>query len=138
MEKTSREKLVEKHIDWQEVYTQKTGFLKDMFEDIIGKGSYFRFEGTSDENISYYCIIGPAKVHQPRAKFFAGVRRLPATFSAGGKYFDSMDAAARYALETWGVETPKALKPYTSSQLFGISKKVEDWRKKNEESEKTE
>ncbi|MFA7219356.1 MAG: hypothetical protein WC119_02510 [Synergistaceae bacterium] len=132
MEKQAREKLVEKHIDWHEVYTQKTQFLKDMFEDVVGPGSYFRFEGKSDENIGYYCIIGPAQVHQPRAKFFAGVRRLPATYSAGGKYFDSMDEAARYAEETWGVKKPDTLRPYTSAQLFGISKKVEKWHEKQE------
>ncbi len=128
MEKFSRQKLVEKHINWKEVYTQKTGFLKDMYEDVIGPGSYFRFEGTSDESISYYCIIGPARVHQPRAKFFAGVRRLPATYSAGGKYFDSMDAAAKYAKDTWGVDTPNTLKPYTSGQLYGIGDKVLKWK----------
>jgi hypothetical protein len=81
------------------VYTQKTEFLKEMFEDVIGPGSYFRFEGKSDEGVWYYCILGPAQVHKPRAKFFAGVRRLPATYSAGGKYFDSLSAAAEYAKE---------------------------------------
>lgn len=135
MKKLAREKLIEKHIDWKEVYTQKTQFLKDMFEDVIGPGSYYRFEGTSDEGIGYYCIIGPARVHHPRAKFFAGVRRLPATYSAGGKYYDSMDAAARYANETWGVPTPKTLKPYTSAQLFGVAKKVEKWKEVNEKDE---
>jgi hypothetical protein len=135
MKRISREKLIEKHIDWKEVYTQKTAFLKKMFEDVVGPGSYFRFEGISDENVGYYCIIGPAKVHHPRSKFFAGVRRLPATYSAGGKYFDSMDSAARYAKDTWGVETPKELKPYTSSQIFGIGHKVDEWRKKNEDAQ---
>jgi len=134
MLKLARQKLVEKHINWEEVYTQKTKFLKDMFEEVVGQGSYFRFEGESDENVWYYCIIGPARVHHPRAKFFAGVRRLPATFSAGGKYFDSMDGAARYAKETWGVDTPRALRPYTSAQLFGIGKKVEKWKENNEKS----
>jgi hypothetical protein len=44
-----------------------------------------------------------------------------------------MDAAASYANETWGVPTPKSLKPYTSAQLHGLSKKVKDWKKKREE-----
>ena len=132
----AREKLVEKNISWHEVYTDKTRFLKEQFEDVVGPGSYFRFEGKASDGDSYYCIIGPAKVHEPRAKFFAGVRKLPATFSAGGKYFDSMDGAARYAKETWGVDTPKSLKPYTSGQLYGISGRVNEWkaqRKKQEE-----
>jgi hypothetical protein len=138
MKKQAREKLVEKNIDWEQVYTKKTQFLKDMFEDVVGPGSYFRFEGKSDEGVGYYCIIGPAHVHRPRAKFFAGVRRLPATFSAGGKYFDSMDEAANYAKETWGVETPRELKPYNSAQLFGIKKKVERWKEIHEKKEKDE
>jgi len=130
---TAREKLVEKDIKWGESYTEKTQFLKDQFEDIVGPGSYFRFEGKDNKSgDEYYCIIGPAKIHAPRAKFFAGVRKLPATFSAGGKYFDSLDAAATYARETWGVPTPKTLKPYTSAQLFDIAKKVDKWKEQRE------
>ena len=135
----SRTKLVEKDITWKESYTDKTEFLKEQYEDIIGKGSYFRFEGKdNDSGDEYYCIIGPAKVHQPKAKWFAGVRKLPATFSAGGKYFDSMDAAAKYARETWGVRTPKTLKPYTSAALFGISKKIDEWKDKRDSQEEQE
>lgn len=132
----AREKLVEKNIDWKQVYTQKTRFLKEMFEDVVGPGSYFRFEGVSDEGYGYYCILGPARVHHPRAKFFAGVRKLPATYSTGGKYFDSMDEAAEYARATWGVPTPKELRPYTSAKLFNISKKVKEWKQKYEEEAK--
>ena len=130
---TAREKLVEKNIKWGETYTEKTQFLKDQFEDIVGPGSYFRFEGEDKASGDrYYCIIGPAKIHKPRAKFFAGVRKLPATFSAGGKYFDSMDGAAKYAKETWGIPIPKTLKPYTGSALYGISEKVNKWKKQKE------
>jgi hypothetical protein len=136
MYKESREKLVEKNISWHEEYTDKTKFLKDQFHDVVGPGSYYRFEGRAPDGDEYYCIVGPAKVHHPRAKFFAGVRKLPATYSAGGKYFDSLDTAAKYAKETWGVPTPASLIPYTSRQLFGISKKVHDWKEKREEEEK--
>lgn len=129
----AKEKLVEKNIKWREEYTPKTEYLKRQFESVIGEGSYFRFEGISPEGDEYYCIIGPAKVHDPRAKFFAGVRKLPATYSAGGKYFDSMDRAAAYAKETWGVPTPKRLKPYTSASLYGLSKKIDEWKSNNQE-----
>jgi hypothetical protein len=125
----SREKLIEKNISWHEKYTDKSAFLKHQYKDTIGPGSYFRFEGKSPEGDEYYCIIGPAKVHQPRAKFFAGIRKLPATYSAGGKYFDSMDRAATYARDTWGVPTPSDLRPYTSAQLYDISDKVLKWKK---------
>lgn len=125
----AKEKLVNKNIDWEEAYTEKTAFLKRQFEDVIGEGSYFRFEGKSEEGDNYYCIVGPAKVHAPRAKFFAGVRKLPATYSAGGKYFDSLDQAIEYARDTWGVPRPKRLKPYTSAQLHDISRKIDEWKK---------
>lgn len=131
--KTAREKLSEKNIDWHEEYTSKTQYLKEQFEDVVGAGSYFRFEDRAPDGDEYYCIIGPAKVHLPKAKFFAGVRKLPATYSAGGKYFDSMDSAAVYAKETWGVPTPTTLKPYTSAQLFGIKEKVENWKNNRRE-----
>jgi len=137
--KLAREKLIEKDIDWREVYTDKTLFLKEQFDDVVGPGSYFRFEGKdAGSGDSYYCIIGPAKVHKPRAKFFAGVRKLPATFSAGGKYFDSLDGAAKYARETWGVPTPKSLNPYTSSKLFGISDRIKKWKEERELEEEKE
>jgi hypothetical protein len=129
----AKEKLVEKHINWKETYTKKTQYLKDQFEDVVGKGSYFRFEGKNIESgDEYYCIIGPAKIRTPIAKFFAGVRKLPATYSAGGKYFDSLDGAANYAHETWGIPILKEMKPYTSSHLFGIASKVERWKRKRE------
>lgn len=129
----SRQKLVEKNIKWTENYTPKTAFLKEQFEDVVGPGSYFRFEGYDyDSGDSYYCIIGPAKIHKPIAKFFAGVRKLPATYSAGGKYFDSLDGAAVYARETWGVRTPKELKPYTSAYLYDIAKRIDKWKEERE------
>jgi hypothetical protein len=135
----AKEKLVEKNIKWKEAYTEKTLFLKRQFDAVIGSGSYFRFEGYDyDTGNEYYCIVGPAKIHKPIAKFFAGVRKLPATYSAGGKYFDSLDGAAKYARDTWGVPTPSNLKPYTSGYLYNIAKKVEDWKTKNEKGAKGE
>ena len=129
----AKEKLADKDIEWKEVYTDKTLFLKEQFDDIIGPGSYFRFEGYDyDSGYEYYCILGLAKIRKPRAKFFAGVRKLPATYSAGGKYFDSMDGAAKYARDTWGISVPKSLKPYTSAHLYGISQKIYEWKDKRD------
>jgi len=131
----AREKLVEKNITWGEAYTDKTLFLKEQFEDIVGPGSYFRFEGKDvDSKSEYYVILSPANIHKPRAKFFAGVRKLPATYSAGGKYFDSMDGAAKYAKETWGISIPKNLRPYTAGSLQGLSEKIKKWKALREES----
>ena len=138
MQKTAKEKLAEKNIIWKESYTDKTKFLKEQFDATVGPGSYFRFEGKAPEGEEYYCIIGPAKIQDPRAKFFAGVRKLPATYSAGGKYFDSLDGAATYARETWGVSTPKELRPYTSASLYGIKEKVDKWKSKRERTSEDE
>lgn len=139
MKIVAREKLANKNIEWREAYTDKTDFLKEQFEATVGQGSYFRFEGVNiDNKDEYYCIIGPAGIKKPRAKFFAGVRKLPATYSAGGKYFDSLDSAAKYARETWGVPTPKSLKPYTSAYLHDISKKVDRWKAEKERLEPDE
>jgi len=136
MQHLARTKLKDKNIEWKEAYTDKTLFLKEMFEDIIGDGSYFRFEGRNPETKDeYYCIISPARVHKPIAKFFAGVRKLPATYSAGGKYFDSMDSAANYASDTWGVPYPKSIIPYTSAELYGIAKKIDEWKENREKEE---
>lgn len=134
----AKQKLIEKHIKWEEKYTDKTQYLKDQFDDVVGPGSYFRFEGKSSDGSEYYCILGPAKIHDPKAKFFAGVRKLPATYPAGGKYFDSLDRAAKYAEETWGIHTPKSLRPYTSRQLFGISERVKKWKNERGESDNDE
>ena len=135
----SKEKLVGKPIEWKEAYTEKTQYLKDQFEDVIGKGSYFRFEGKNTENgDEYYCIIGPAKIRTPIAKFFAGVRKLPATYSAGGKYFDSLDSAANYAHETWGTPLLKEMKPYTSAHLYRIADRIEKWKRRKERKEERE
>ena len=136
MQREAKEKLKEKNIRWTEGYTDKTAFLKEQFEAVIGPGSYFRFEGLNRDNgDEYYVIIGPANIHKPRAKFFAGVRKLPAEYSAAGLYFDSMDRAAEYARETWGVMPPDELRPYTSGQLHGIAGKIEKWKKEREAAE---
>ena len=34
----AREKLVEKDMEWQESYTDKTSFLKEQFEDVLVMG----------------------------------------------------------------------------------------------------
>ena len=130
----AREKLATRNIKWVEAYTSKTLFLKRMYEDIIGDGCYIRYEGKDqDSDDEYYVILGPAGIHKPRAKFFAGVRKMPATYSAGGKYFDSMDGANTYAKNTWGIPDNKKVRPYTSSSLFGLKEKIDEWKSNERE-----
>lgn len=128
----SRKKLKEKNIQWVEKYTEKTIILKRMFNDILGPGSYYRFEGKSTiDNTEYYSIIGVAKVRDPIAKFFAGAKKLPATYNIGGKYFDSLDKAMSYAHDTWGIPWPKDLRPYNTPYLNGIKERAIRWQEKN-------
>ena len=135
----AKTKLVDKNIRWKEGYTDKTSFLRKQFNEIVGPGSYFRYEGEDiDTGAEYYCILSPAKIHNPIAKFFAGVRKLPATYSAGGKYFDSLSSAAQYAHDTWGVPIPNEMRTYTSASLYGISDKVDKWKAENKHKKEKE
>ena len=132
MEITARTKLSALPITWKEAYTDKTNRLKDMYEELVGSGSYFRFEGTNTETgDEYYVVVGPAKVKSPKPEFFAGVRKLPSDFAAGGKYFSEMREAMEYANETWGVDTPSGISYYDSDDLKNIGDRVRQWREDN-------
>lgn len=125
----ARTKLVDRPITWKEAYTDRTLFLKKQFHEVLGPGSYFRFEGhDTDTGDEYFVIVGPAKVHEPKAEFFAGVRKLPANFSAGGLYFHDIKEAMNYAHDTWGVNTPTDMEYYDATDLRGIGKKVDKWK----------
>jgi len=130
MKKTARTKLSERNMHWDETYTENTKKFKEMYEDIIGKGSYFRWEGKdADSGDTYFVIVGPAKMKTPKASWFAGCRKLPSDWAAGGKYFSEMKEAVKYANETWGVPIPSDFKwGYDSSDLKNISDKMEEWR----------
>lgn len=123
-----------KDVKWTESYTDRTEYLKNQFEDIIGKRSYCRWEGEEvDGPGKWYVVVSPADVHEhKRAKFFAGIRKLPDSYPAGGKYFDTIKEAYEYAFETWGTPIPKNVPTYTSGDLKGISKKIKQWEKKEE------
>ena len=45
----ARKKLAEKSVSWEEMYTPDTAYFKSMYDDILGEGSYFRFEGKDPE-----------------------------------------------------------------------------------------
>jgi len=136
---TAKTKLSDRNMVWKEAYTSRTLFLKKQFHDVLGPGSYFRFEGhDTDSGDEYFVVVGPAKVHQPKAEFFAGVRKLPADFSAGGLYFHDLKEAMEYAVDTWGVSSPSEMDYYDSSDLKGISKKVKEWKKEQDEKTNSE
>jgi len=131
---TAKTKLADRPVVWKEAYTERTLFLKKQFHDVLGPGSYFRFEGHDTEtDDDYFVVVGPAKVHKPKAEFFAGVRKLPADFSAGGLYFHDLKEAMEYAHDTWGVNSPSEMEYYDSIDLKGISKKVKKWKEEQNE-----
>lgn len=111
----ARTKLADRNMVWKEAYTPRSLFLKKQFYDIVGPGSYFRFEGRdSDSGDEYYIVVSPAKIHSPNEQFFAGVRKLPADYAAGGVYFSDMKEAMEYATNTWGVAQPSDMRYYDS------------------------
>ena len=129
----AKTKLAEKPIVWSEAYTDRTKFLKEQFEDVIGSGSYFRFEGKdADTGDEYFVVVGPARVRAPKAMFFAGVRKLPSDYAAGGLYFAEMNEAMEYAQTTWGVPRPKDMGYYDASDLRGIGRRLREWRNERE------
>ncbi len=126
-----------KKIKWTESYTEKSSFLRDQFNAVVGKGSYKRCEGKEIGGPGeWYAVVSPADVHEhKRAKFFAGVRKLPDSYPAGGKYFDTIKEAYEYAFDTWGVPKPQNIPSYTSGDLKGISKRIEKWKSEQEKKE---
>lgn len=133
MKKIARAKLSERNISWEETYTENTERFKLMYEDIVGEGSYFRWEGHDlDSGDDYFVIVGPAKMKTPKASWFAGCRKLPSDWAAGGKYFGEIKEAINYANETWGIPIPSDVSwKYDSSDLKGISDKMDKWREEN-------
>lgn len=125
----------DKKIKWTENYTEKTDYLKNMYEDIVGPNSYWRFEGKQiDGNGEWYVVISPAGVYgEHERKFFAGIRKLPDKWPAGGKKFDSLVDAFTYAHDTWGVPKPKSLPRYSGQDLVGIGRRIDDWKEEHED-----
>lgn len=129
IEVTAKAKLSARPIVWREEYTKRALFLKRQFHEVLGPGSYFRWVGhDSESDDEYFVVVGPAKVHSPEASFFAGVRKLPADYAAGGVYFHDMKEAMEYAAVTWGVTQLPEMRYYDSSDLKGISSKVKKWK----------
>ena len=116
--------IKDRNIDWEETYTPRTKSMKERFEEEIGPGSYFRWEGydnTTDN--TYYVVVSPSYSKKEGNSFFAGIRKLPADFSPNGEYFDTLKEAIRYAKDTWDIKTPKNLINYTKKDLKGLDLK---------------
>lgn len=133
----ARKKLADKSVSWEEVYTPDTAYFKTMYDEILGEGSYFRFEGKDSETGDWHMVVvAPAKMHDPQSKFFAGQRKLPSTYSASGEYFGDLKQALNHADNNWGVSFPSdANLSLSSRDLKGIGVKADKWREENKKDE---
>ena len=123
----------DKKIKWRELYTDRTNFLKDMYQATVGEKSYWRFNGLEIEGPGeWYVVVSPAGVHDIESKWFAGIRKMPDTWPAGGKKFDSITDALTYANETWGSPIPKGVPHYTVSDLRGLASRINKWKAERE------
>jgi len=123
-----RKRIRDRGINWKEKYRKRSEPLKKRFEQQVGPGSYYRWEGRDfTTNSMYYVVVGPS-VHKNLGKvYFAGVKKIAiydftkdpdtATYSPYGEYFHNIKAALLYANERWGVPIPKNQPQYTKNNL---------------------
>lgn len=104
--------IKDRGIKWVETYGDKSAYLKKEFEEQVGPGSYFRWEGHDNTTGNdYYVVVAPGYSKKQGYHFFAGLRKMPADHGASGKYFNSMREAIHYAYETWRVPKPDTMPP---------------------------
>jgi hypothetical protein len=122
LKKYSAKRIKDRGIHWKEQYTKKTSALKKKFDDDLGEGSYFRWEGyDSTTGNTYYIVAGPGYSKTKGKLFFSGIRKMPAEYSPNGEYFPTLRKAITYARDMWGIRFPKNFKrDYRSSDLVNI------------------
>lgn len=112
--------IKDRGIRWEESYSDKSLYLKKQFEDQVGPGSYFRWEGhDSTSGSDYYAVVTPGFSKNHGYHFFAALRKIPADHGASGKKFKTQAEALSYAYDTWRVPPPKVErhKPYIAQDL---------------------
>lgn len=122
---SSRRRLKDRGIKWEEHYGKRSRGVKKHFDKIL-PGGYFRWEGFDHESgHPYYVVVGPAISKRYGKSFFAGVKKMPKdpkkkAYSPSGKYFESLRSALSHASEMWGVSFPKNAANYTKQDLATI------------------
>jgi hypothetical protein len=114
--------IKDRGIRWVETYGDKSAYLKQEFEQQVGQGSYFRWEGhDSTTGTDYYVVVSPGYSKEHGYHFFAGLRKMPANQGASGKKFGTQREAMGYAIDKWRTPPPqtKPGKPYTADDLVG-------------------
>ena len=114
MIKIAGKRIKDRHINWQEHYSERTEPLRDRYWSELGTGSYRRWEGHDyTTNSDYYVVCSPAQTKYGEKSYFAGIKKLPPAsvrettkvYSPYGKY---------------GVPWPKDQVNYMSAQLQNI------------------
>lgn len=114
--------IKDRGIRWEEAYSDKSAYLKEQYENQVGPGSYFRWEGhdhTTGQD--YYAVVTPGFSDKHGFHFFAALRKVPAENGASGKKFKNQAEALSYAYDTWRVPPPKTPihKTYIANDLEG-------------------
>lgn len=129
LEKTAgRKRIKDRGIKWEEIYRERSKPLKKKFEEQVGPGAYYRWEGHDyTTNSIYYVVVGPSMQHNVGKVFFAGIKKIPIeeftkdpdtkTYSPYGEYFPTMKGALIYASQRWGTPVPKGQVPYNRESL---------------------
>jgi len=119
---SSRKRIKERGIKWEETYGKRSMEAKKHFEKILPK-AYFRWEGFDYESgHPYYVVVGPAISKRYGKSFFAGVKKMPKdprkkAYSPSGKYFPSLRSALSHASDMWGIKFPQDAGNYTKNDL---------------------
>lgn len=129
IKEASRKRIRDRGIKWDESYHERSAPLKKRFNETIGPGSYYRWEGHDyTTNSDYFVVVGPAIQRSGQKSFFAGVKKLPEgykrrkskTYAPSGKYFTNIMSALSHAVEMWGVSFPHGQQKYDQSNLANI------------------
>jgi len=129
MLKTAARRIRDRNINWEEAYTERTEPLKKRYENNIGPGSYYRWEGHDyTTNSDYYVICSPARTKDLKKSFFAGIKKLPfdwrnfesKVYSPYGKYFDNISSALSFLSDKYRIPYPKNQFNYTLNHLLNV------------------
>lgn len=111
-------RIKDRGIKWRETYREKSDDLKKRYDETIGPGAYYRWEGhDSYTDSDYFVVVGPAQTRRGEKKWFAGVKKLPKDpakkhYAPSGEYFNNIVGALGHASEKWGVPIPKGQTNY--------------------------
>ena len=122
-----RKRIKDRGISWKETYRERSEDLKRRFEDKMGPGSYYRWEGHDySTDGDYFVVVGPALTREGKKRFFAGIKRLPAEWSEkkvyapSGLYFSTITGALSHSSNKWGIPFPKNQPRYGKEDLDRI------------------